>query len=81
MFDARQALKEKVINYSLKFREYSISVPDGGSSYITIKHCPWCAFRVPSSLRDMWFDILDEMGCVLKIRREYELSKVLYFGF
>ncbi|MGF1788857.1 hypothetical protein L4D00_23995 [Photobacterium swingsii] len=61
MFDC--AVKEKVIIYIPKYREFNVLVPDGGSSFITIMYCPWCASKLPSPLRDAWFDILDELGC------------------
>lgn len=50
------------IVYSSKFREVGIRVLDGGSSYIVIKHCPWCENRLPESLRDEWFATLERMN-------------------
>ena len=48
--------------YNTKFREYGISVLDGGSSYLLIQYCPWCGKRLPSSLREVWFARLDKLG-------------------
>jgi hypothetical protein len=45
-----------------KFREYGISYLDGGSSCQLICFCPWCGHKLPDSLRDEWFDMLDEKG-------------------
>jgi uncharacterized protein DUF6980 len=55
-------LKEQTIKYFPKFREYGIPVYDGGTSFIVMLFCPWCGQQLPSSLRDMWFDLLDEKG-------------------
>ncbi len=53
---------ETAININKKFREFGISVLDGGSSHIVIKFCPWCGAKLPSLLRDKWFQILEELG-------------------
>jgi hypothetical protein len=50
------------IVFSAKFREYGISVLDGGSSYIVIQYCPWCGTRLPGSLRDKWISTIAELG-------------------
>jgi hypothetical protein len=48
--------------YSAKFREYGVRILDGGSAVQMIRYCPWCGTRLPISLRDQWFDRLEEMG-------------------
>lgn len=50
------------LSYNPKFREYGISVLDGGSSYLLIQYCPWCGSKLPSSLREVWFARLDKLG-------------------
>ena len=55
-------LREETIFYSPIFREYGIPVHDGGTSFILIEYCPWCGKELPSSCRDRWFDILEELG-------------------
>lgn len=45
-----------------KFREYGIQVFDGGTSFHALNFCPWCGTRLPSSLRDKWFDEMERMG-------------------
>lgn len=55
-------LKEKNIEYYAKFREYGIPVKDGGTSFIEIFFCPWCGQKLPTSLRDRWFELLDQKG-------------------
>jgi hypothetical protein len=35
---------------------------DGGSSVPLARFCPWCGTKLPDSLRDRWFDRLDELG-------------------
>lgn len=53
---------EVAIRYSPKFREYGIAILDGGSATQDISYCPWCGAALPPSLRDSWFDTLEEMG-------------------
>ena len=45
-----------------KFREYGIPIGDGGTSYRLIQYCPWCGESLPASLRNEWFDKMDEMS-------------------
>lgn len=44
-----------------KFREYGITYENGGS-YQLISFCPWCGKKLPSSLREAWFEIMDRIG-------------------
>lgn len=47
------------VKYSPKIREYSLKSLEG--PYICpIEFCPWCGFKLPKSLNDEWFDILEE---------------------
>ena len=50
-----------VVVYMAKFREYGISILDGGSSFQEIAYCPWCGGKLPGSLRDEWFDELERL--------------------
>ena len=50
------------VQYVSKFREYGIRVLDGGSSYLSIEFCPWCGAKLPTSLRDKWFDAIESRG-------------------
>ena len=50
------------VAYFDKFREYSIRIEDGGSSFLRIAFCPFCGVRLPNSLRNLWFDRLDQLG-------------------
>ncbi len=54
--------KEVPVIYLSKFREYGISVLDGGSSFIEIKCCPWCGSTLPTSLRTQWFEKIASLG-------------------
>ena len=47
--------------YNDKFREVTIRVLDGGEAGILIEYCPFSGEPLPSSLRDEWFDRLDEL--------------------
>ncbi|EFV14924.1 DUF6980 family protein [Segniliparus rugosus] len=42
-FDCPDAL----VHYSAALREYGLIIHDGGSSFIVIRHCPWCGLRLP----------------------------------
>ena len=48
--------------YVPKFREYGVRVLDEGTSYVLLEFCPWCGKRLPSSMRDAWFDSIEAMG-------------------
>lgn len=50
------------IVYTPKFREFGLRVLDGGSSSILLSYCPWSGTKLPSSLRDAWFDELERRG-------------------
>ena len=53
---------DALVSYSPKFNEYGLIVHDGGSSSVRISHCPWCGCRLPESLRERWFEELEELG-------------------
>lgn len=57
----RDAIQDDVVPVTFlpKFREYGILVLDGGSSFLELRYCPWCGNKLPSSLRDEWFDYLE----------------------
>lgn len=38
---------DNIVFYSDANGSYGIRIHDGGSSYIEIKHCPWCGARLP----------------------------------
>ena len=52
---------EIAFKYSPKFREYGILYNNGGS-YQVVHFCPWCGTSLPSSLREEWFEKLDQLG-------------------
>jgi hypothetical protein len=47
--------------YLPKFREYGLGA-DADPVMQIISHCPWCGAKLPSSLRNEFFDELDRMG-------------------
>jgi hypothetical protein len=52
---------EVAIVYTERFREYGIAYrPDTGGGFQQIHFCPWCGTRLPKSLVDEWFAILDD---------------------
>ncbi len=50
---------DHIIYYNNVFDEYGIIIHDGGSSYISISHCPFCGKRLPESKRERYFNILE----------------------
>jgi hypothetical protein len=44
-----------------KFREFGIRLV-GQEAIDGIDYCPWCGMKLPASLRDQYFDYLDELG-------------------
>ena len=56
------ACPDMVLCYSPQFDEYGLIIHDGGPSYLTITHCPFCGARLPGSRRDAWFDALEAKG-------------------
>jgi len=50
------------VEYDPRFREYGLTVWNGGSATQLLTFCPWCGVRLPSSLRDQWFDRLEKLG-------------------
>jgi hypothetical protein len=55
--------KELRLSYSPKFREYGIDyTKQAGGGLQVINFCPWCGSKLPSSLRDQWFEQLDRLG-------------------
>lgn len=54
--------EENSIVFIPEFREYGVPICDGGSSFLEMQFCPWCGKKLPGSLREEYFSILDEMG-------------------
>jgi hypothetical protein len=52
----------RVVRYNPKFREYGLPIHDGGTASLLIEFCPFCGVVLPASLRDSWFDALDDLG-------------------
>lgn len=50
------------IVYHDTFREYGLQIQDGGPSTYELVYCPFCGERLPSSVRDRWFDALEAQG-------------------
>ena len=53
---------DSLVSYNLRFDEYGLIVHDGGTSCLSIAHCPWCGVKLPESKRDRWFDELEAQG-------------------
>lgn len=48
--------------YNEPLDEYGIVLRDRDPEYVLIRHCPWCAARLPESRRDDWFAALEARG-------------------
>lgn len=55
---------DTLVYYSDRFDEYGLIVHDGGASYVSISHCPWCGDKLPESRRDEWFGRLEALGFI-----------------
>jgi len=53
---------ETALVYMPHYREYGIKYSDGGTSCQLISHCPWCGKKLPSSMRERWFEELEKLG-------------------
>lgn len=60
--DRHLAQGEVAIRFLPRFREYGITILDGGQALQVINHCPWCGRALPTSLRDEWFGLLETLG-------------------
>lgn len=54
--------EEQSIIFLPEFREYGVPILDGGSSFLQMSFCPWCGKKLPESLRDEFYDILEAKG-------------------
>ena len=62
------------IVYVKQFREFELEYRDGGSSIQIIYYCPWCGAKLPKSVADEWFKIIEDLGLELgspKIPQEF----------
>ena len=48
--------------YVSQFREYGIGLLDGGTAFQLMDFCPWCGMKLPSSLREEWFNSIERLG-------------------
>jgi hypothetical protein len=49
------------VTYLPKYREFGICV-DGGPAVQVVSFCPWCGAPLPQSLRDTFFEQLEDIG-------------------
>lgn len=48
-----------LLDYSPKYREYGVKIPKT-TGYVLMDYCMFCGKKLPLSLRDEWFDILEK---------------------
>jgi hypothetical protein len=48
--------------YNEPLDEFGIVLRDRDPEYVLIKHCPWCAAKLPASRRDDWFAAMESFG-------------------
>jgi hypothetical protein len=56
--------EETAIVYLPQFREFGLPVLDGGCSIVAIEWCPFSGKRLPESLRERRFEVLEAEGLV-----------------
>jgi len=49
----------KILEYSSKWREYGVTIHNS-STIMLMDYCMCCGKKLPESLRNKWFDILEE---------------------
>jgi hypothetical protein len=57
--DAELAKKGAILCYSQRYREYGIKIPQS-TGYMIMDYCLSCGKKLPFSVRDEWFDILEK---------------------
>ena len=48
------------IGYNPKFREYFVNRKDDKMIVFGLIYCPWCAKKLPISVRSQWFEALEK---------------------
>jgi hypothetical protein len=51
--------KRMPIEYMSTFREYHLPLLSSNAQQ-SIDYCPWCGVNLPNSLRDLWFEMLED---------------------
>src|SRR5436190_14845271 len=51
--------KGTILCYDQKYREYGIKIPKS-TGCMLMDHCMFCGKKLPLSVRDEWFDILEK---------------------
>jgi hypothetical protein len=54
--------EDVIVRRSKSCDEYGVVVPGDESSYILMNYCPWCGNVFPKSKRNLWVDIIEELG-------------------
>jgi hypothetical protein len=63
------------IYYDKEFRRYSIGMKNGTGAVQTMHYCPWCGSKLPKSLFNQWFDILENEYGLEDIHRKFITKK------
>lgn len=53
-------IPEAEVKYLSQFREYILESRVDKPICLALNYCPWCGSRLPSSLRDIFFDTLEK---------------------
>lgn len=57
--DAELKNKGTILHYSLRFREYGVKIPKS-TGCMLMDYCMFCGKKLPFSVRDEWYDILEK---------------------
>jgi hypothetical protein len=57
--DTELAKAGTIIHYSSRYREYGVTIPKS-TGCMLMDFCMFCGKKLPTSLRDEWFDILEQ---------------------
>lgn len=55
---------DNLVRYDASIRSYYLIVREDEETQVRqeIWFCPWCAKKLPDSLRDEWFEALEKLG-------------------
>jgi hypothetical protein len=57
--DAELSREDALLYYSLRYREYGVKLPKSTGGML-MDYCMFCGKRLPISVRDEWFGILEK---------------------
>lgn len=57
--DRELSREDALLYYSLRYREYGVKIPKSTGGML-MDYCMFCGKQLPKSVRDEWFDVLEQ---------------------